>query len=209
MVVCAFKVRRRSRDDHQKLRKTCHTETLIIMNRWVLKAPERFLFYLIYDIINGEKNNRGESQVKEKKKDYSRILGIIFIIWFVASLIGMCFFAEANQLIMFIIVGQYFFIFAMMAFMEQGRELMPLIHLTVGICFMVVPLIIKVWPVFTDMTPRQYFFDVGFPAVSIILGYIFLIKSRFENDKEKYKSMYAASFILYVLEIIRIIMVCL
>ena len=74
---------------------------------------------------------------------------------------------------------------------------------------MVVPLIIKVWPVFTDLTPRQYFFDVGFPAVSIILGYIFLIKSRFEKDKEKYKSMYAASFILYVLGIIRIILVCL
>ena len=145
----------------------------------------------------------------KKKKDFSRVFGTIFIIWFVASLVGMCYFADANQLIMFIIVGQYFFIFAMMAFMEQGRELMPLIHLTVGICFMVVPLIIKVWPVFTDMASRQYFFDVGFPAVSIILGYIFLIKSRFEKDKEKYKSMYAASFLLYILGIIRIIMVCL
>ena len=54
----------------------------------------------------------------KKKKDLSRVFGTIFIIWFVASLVGMCYFAEANQLIMFIIVGQYFFIFAMMAFME-------------------------------------------------------------------------------------------
>lgn len=145
----------------------------------------------------------------KKEKDYSKIFGILFIIWFIASLVGMCYFAEKNALIMFVLFGQYFFIFAMMAFMEQGRELMPLIHLTVGIGFMVVPFIIKVWPMFTDMTPRQYFFDVGFPAVSIILGYIFLIKSRFEKDKEKYKSMYAASFLLYVLGIVRIIMVCL
>lgn len=145
----------------------------------------------------------------KKEKDYSKIFGILFIIWFIASLVGMCYFAEKNALIMFVLFGQYFFIFAMMAFMEQGRELMPLIHLTVGIGFMIVPFIIKVWPMFTDMTLRQYFFDVGFPAVSIILGYVFLIKSRFENDKEKYKSMYTASFLLYVLGIVRIIMVCL
>ena len=146
--------------------------------------------------------------MKKKKKDFTNLFGAVFIIWFIASLIGMCYFADTNELIMLILVGQYFFIFAMMAFLEQGREFMPLIHLTVGILFMVVPLVIKVWPMFTDMTPKEYFFDVGFPAVSIILGYVFLIRSRFENNKEKYKSMYTASFVLYVLGIIRIIMVC-
>lgn len=145
----------------------------------------------------------------KKKKDFSNLFGVLFILWFIASIVGMVYFAEVNGLISLIIVGQYFFIFAMMVFLEQGRELMPLVHLTVGILFMVVPLVIKVWPMFTDMTPKEYFFDVGFPAVSIILGYVFLIRSRFENNKEKYKSMYAASFVLYVLGIVRIIMVCL
>ena len=145
----------------------------------------------------------------KKKKDFSNLFGVLFILWFIASIVGMVYFAEVNGLISLIIVGQYFFIFAMMAFLEQGRELMPLVHLTVGILFITVPLIIRVWPRFTDMTPKDYFFDVGFPIVSIILGYVFLIKSRFINDKEKYKSMYAASFVLYVLGIVRIIMVCL
>lgn len=145
----------------------------------------------------------------KKKKDFSNLFGVLFILWFIASIVGMVYFAEVNGLISLIIVGQYFFIFAMMTFLEQGRELMPLVHLTVGILFITVPLIIRVWPRFTDMTPKDYFFDVGFPIVSIILGYVFLIKSRFINDKEKYKSMYAASFVLYVLGIVRIIMVCL
>ena len=147
--------------------------------------------------------------MKENKSVGESILGVFFIIWFIASIVGMVIFADINEYVTLVLVGQYFFIFSMLFFSQQDRELMPLIHLTVGIGFMVVPLIVKVWPKFTDMNMKEYFFDLGVPILSIITGYVFLIKSRFVESKELFNNLYRSSLLFYILGIIRIIMVCL
>ena len=139
---------------------------------------------------------------------FTKMLPFLFIIWFIASIVSLIVFSKiGNTKILLIIAGQYFFVFAMVFFSENNSSLFPLIHLTVGIILIVVPLVIEIWPRFTDIGKNELI-DVSLPIVSIVLGYVFLILSR-GKDESEFKKLYICSWIFYVFGIIRTIMFCL
>ena len=139
---------------------------------------------------------------------FTKMLPFLFIIWFIASIVALIVFSKnGNTDILLIISGQYFFVFAMVFLSDKNAPLVPFIHLTVGIALIVVPLLLKVWPRFTDMGKYELV-ENSIPVISIVLGYAFLIMSRVKSE-EQYKKFYICSWIFYVFGIIRIIMFCL
>ena len=152
------------------------------------------------------KIKKKEKRNKKNNTNDSLIL-ILFLTWFVGSIVGMVIASSlGNETVTIILFGQYFFVFSMMVFSDSRAPLFPLIHLTVGIGAMVIPFIIKMWPQFTDMTMSGWI-DFYKPIISIVAGYVFLIISRNKEESE-FKTFYGLSWLFYVLGIIKIIIMC-
>lgn len=148
-----------------------------------------------------------EENFSKKNNILGKIFTVLFLVWFVASIIGIVAFSSVgNTFVTIIIFGQYFFVFSMVFFSNKDVSLFPLIHLTVGIITMIVPFILKVWPKFTDMGKVQILKN-SIPILSIILGYIFLVMSRFKDDNT-FKKYYIYSWIFFVYGIIKIVLFC-
>lgn len=148
-----------------------------------------------------------EENFSKKNNILGKIFKVLFLVWFVASIIGIFVFSSmGNTSVTIIIFGQYFFVFSMVIFSDKKVPLILLIHLTVGIITMIVPFILKVWPKFTDMGKVQILKN-SLPILSIILGYIFLVMSRFKDDNT-FKKYYIYSWIFFVYGIIKIVLFC-
>ena len=148
-----------------------------------------------------------EENFSKKNNILGKVFTVLFLIWFVVSIIGIVAFSSVgNAFVTIIIFGQYFFVFSMVFFSNKDVSLFPLIHLTVGIITMIVPFILKVWPKFTDMGKVQILKN-SIPILSIILGYIFLVMSRFKDDNT-FKKYYIYSWIFFVYGIIKIVLFC-
>ena len=148
-----------------------------------------------------------EKDFSKKNNVLEKLFTVLFLIWFVVSIIGIVAFSSVgNTFFTIIIFGQYFFVFSMVFFSNKDVSLFPLIHLTVGIITMIVPFILKVWPKFTDMGKVQILKN-SIPILSIILGYVFLVMSRFKDDNT-FKKYYIYSWIFFVYGIIKIVLFC-
>ena len=149
---------------------------------------------------NGKKKNRG--------KAFETILGVVFLTWFIASIIGMMIFSAINISVAVILFGQYFFIFSMIAFSNRDIGLMPLIHLTVGIIVMLAPFVIKIFPRFSDLSTKDYI-NYSIPIASILLGYFFLVTSRFKKDKKEFRIIYVFAWIFFLIGMFTTVQFCL
>lgn len=148
-----------------------------------------------------------EENFSKKNNILGKIFKVLFLVWFVASIIGIFVFSSmGNTSVTIIIFGQYFFVFSMVIFSDKKVPLILLIHLTVGIITIIVPFILKVWPKFTDIGKIQIL-KISIPILSIILGYVFLVMSRFKDDNT-FKKYYIYSWIFFVYGIIKIVLFC-
>ena len=78
-------------------------------------------------------------KVREKHK--SSLIGIVFIIWFIASIIGLIYFSKINEYYTIMIFGQYFLVFGMIPlFKAEGSDkLISIPFLSIGILGLVIP----------------------------------------------------------------------
>ncbi len=69
------------------------------------------------------KEKRVERKEPENTNQKTNIISILFIIWFIASLIGMCVFAALESIYCIAILGQYFLVFGIAALAsEEGLK---------------------------------------------------------------------------------------
>lgn len=145
---------------------------------------------------------------KENGKVFESIIGCVFLTWFIASIIGMTIFFAINTSIAIILIGQYFFVFSMLAFSSRYTGLMPLAHLTVGIAVMLSPFVIKILPRFSDLSTKDYI-NYSVPIVSILIGYCFIITSRFKKDEREFKKLYVLAWVFFLFGIFKTVQFCL
>lgn len=99
--------------------------------------------------------------LEEKKRKRSKFLGILFIIWFVASIVGLLIFQGTLYCVM--IFGQYFLVFGLIPLFaaEKLEKMISIPFLLVGICCIVIPYLI--------MNPHLIPKEVDWDKVIIIL----------------------------------------
>lgn len=107
---------------------------------------------------------------KKRKTKIGRILSIVFIIWFIASIGAMLVLAEINPLYSVIIFGQYFLIFGFIPIKNGvGKEkLVGVPFLLIGLCCIFIPLFI----LYPELLSKQINWDMVIPILGI-LGFIF------------------------------------
>ncbi len=157
------------------------------------------------------KEEKEAEVIKDKQEKKDEIIGstlaYIFVIWYILSMLAMTYFSKVNKSITSILFGQCFFVFAMTIFAGKDKNLVPLIHLTVGIIAIIAPFVIKILPRFSDLTKSDYI-NYATPIASIILGYYFIIASRAKTDSREFNAFYIFSWIFYLIGIIKIILFC-
>ncbi len=136
-----------------------------------------------------------------KKDTISKILVILFVIWFIVSLVAIIINAEnKNNNMVIILIGQYFLIFGIIG-IYSAKEPMISFHYFVGLLLLTIGLIYRNYErlsiIKTDLSINQKLF-IGLMLVSLISIIISLI--LFYKDKKSKKSFYPflISNIIYV-----------
>lgn len=106
--------------------------------------------------------------LKEKKEKRKKIIGILFAIWFICSLIGMVIFTEYVVMIF----GQTFFGFGLFSFIynkEKENRLIMILMMIVGFCCLVIPYLMN----HPDILPFEVVWD-NLVSLLLLLGFLFL-----------------------------------
>lgn len=107
---------------------------------------------------------------KKSSSPFSNLVGFFFIIWFIASMIGIFYFMSTNPTIGLMIFGQYFFVFGMMALFN--KQAIGFIFTLVGAGIIIVPLLVS-HPEFIPMELNWEFLGIflfGFVFFAIGVG---------------------------------------
>lgn len=108
---------------------------------------------------------------ERNKKKASNFVGILFLVWFFASIIGMIYFAEKEQAYYVIMIfGQYFLVFGSIAFFNcEGKEkLSSMPFILVGLACIIIP--------FLMMHPEIFNVSINWEAViPLLMILIFVI----------------------------------
>ena len=145
-------------------------------------------------------------------KKFKSIFTILFMIWFITSLILFPIFAtDDNSFKLLINFGQYFIVLSLLAFGDKKQNdkssLWLFCHLTVGELFVIVHFVISVLPKFTDLRIIDIII-ISISFISTLIGYILLILSR--NKKGKlFDKLYLKSIISFIIGLFIIIGFCL
>ena len=136
-----------------------------------------------------------------KKETISKILVILFVIWFIVSLLAIIINADnKNNNMVIILIGQYFLIFGIIGIFS-AKEPMISLHYIVGLLLLTIGLIYRNYErlsiIKTDLSINQKLF-IGLMLVSLISIIISLI--LFYKDKKSKKLFYPflISNIIYV-----------
>ena len=97
------------------------------------------------------------------KDSKSSLIGIIFIIWFIGSIISMVYFSKINEYYTIMIFGQYFLVFGIIPLKSaKGMEkLMSVPFILVGLCCILIPYLI--------MNPEVLSISLNWDAIIPIL----------------------------------------
>lgn len=124
---------------------------------------------------------------KKRKKKREKILSIVFLIWFIASIVAMLVLAEINSLYTVIIFGQYFLIFGFVPIKNgEGKEkLVGVPFLLVGICCIFIPLFI----LHPELLRKQINWDMVIPILGVLVfifaGIAMLVLPAMEKRRRK------------------------
>ena len=97
-------------------------------------------------------------------KDFkSNLMGIIFIIWFIGSIVSMIYLSNINEYYAIMIFGQYFLVFGMIPLVkEKGMDrLISVPFILVGLCCIVIPYLM--------INPDILFINLNWDAIIPIL----------------------------------------
>lgn len=97
-------------------------------------------------------------------KDFkSNLMGIIFIIWFIGSIVSMIYLSNINEYYAIMIFGQYFLVFGMIPLVkEKGMDrLISVPFILVGLCCIVIPYLM--------INPDILFINLNWNAIIPIL----------------------------------------
>ena len=124
-----------------------------------------------------------------KKKRKSSFWGMVFIIWFIASIVGLMYFSKINGYYTVMIFGQYFFVFGLIPLTQsEGKEkLISVPFLLVGLCAIIIPFLmmnpdlLKVTIIWESVIP--FLLICAFVIAGIVMV-IFPIKHKKELERK-------------------------
>ena len=127
----------------------------------------------------------GNKTTQSNDSPFSKLLGGIFLLWFIASFIGMIYFFSVNPNIGLMIFGQYFLVFGIIALFN--KVLMGLIFALVGLGIIVVPILIRHPELLSFAVNWEFLAIFTFGLIFMIAGICLNIMLIYENFKKKKK----------------------
>ena len=138
-----------------------------------------------------------------KKETITKILGILFIIWFIASLVAM-FIVAGNTNLTLTLIGQYFLIFSIVV-LYTGKTPIISLHYFLGLILVSIGLIgfniEKLSILLTDLSLNNKIF-IGIIIITTISIIITLILYLREKKTNKLFYPFLISNIIYIIELI-------
>lgn len=139
-----------------------------------------------------------------KNNTISKILGILFVIWFIASLVAILLNTDNNTNIVLILIGQYFLVFGIVGIYSAKAPMISL-HYFVGLALITAGLIgsntNKLSILITDLSLSQKMFIliIVITLISIVITLILYIKEK-KTNKMIYP--FLLSNVIYIIELI-------
>lgn len=121
---------------------------------------------------------------KPDDSPFGKLFGAIFLVWFMASFIGMIYFFETNPSIGFIIFGQYFLVFGIVALFSKIK--LGLLFAGVGLGIIVIPILIRHPELLSFSVNWEFLGLVAFGVISLCSGLTVL--GCWINAKNKLKA---------------------
>lgn len=138
-----------------------------------------------------------------KKETITKILGILFIIWFIASLVAM-FIVAGNTNLTLTLLGQYFLIFSIVV-LYTGKTPIISLHYFLGLILVSIGLIgfniEKLSILLTDLSLNNKIF-IGIIIITTISIIITLILYLREKKTNKLFYPFLISNIIYIIELL-------
>jgi len=138
-----------------------------------------------------------------KKETITKILGILFIIWFIASLVAM-FIVAGNTNLTLTLIGQYFLIFSIVV-LYTGKTPIISLHYFLGLILVSIGLIgfniEKLSILLTDLSLNNKIF-IGIIIITTISIIITLILYLREKKTNKLFYPFLISNIIYIIELL-------
>ena len=101
------------------------------------------------------------------EKPFEKILGKLFLVWFIGSIIALVVFAEINPIYSIMVFGQYFLVFGIIALKNDKDGIIGVSFTTVGLACIVIPFLI--------MHPNLLSFEINWDYIIPVLGVLVFV----------------------------------
>ncbi len=138
---------------------------------------------------------------KEKRDIKSTIIVVLFITWFVASLV--CMFIPTTSLFA---VGQYFYMFGIITLYQassSSSDYISFVPLSVGYAIMVATASVHYYnnlsPVLSDISPLKAIYPFIVIIILLIISIVFALRFMKHSDQKKYYWMFLGTNIFSII----------
>lgn len=126
---------------------------------------------------------------------FSKLFGFFFLLWFFGSIIGMIYYFDNNPTIGFMIFGQCFFVFGLLALFS--KVLIGLLFAILGLGFIIIPILLKFPDILPVVVNWEFLgvlaFGLAFSIAGLILFFLPFIINK--SVKKRCTNLVSASVI--------------
>lgn len=120
------------------------------------------------------------------KEKFEKILGIIFLIWFVGSIVALFYFSQINGYYALMVFGQYFVVFGIIPLFSKAKgKLIGIPFILVGLACIIIPLLMLHPELLSFNIDWNYVIPLLFMSVFIIVGLVLILVPILIKNKLK------------------------